>query len=151
MSVLKVTTVTDLAGLGGFTLSSGSIVANGTLKVDDININGNITGTSSYNVPSFSGQSGRFLSTDGTNLIWSNDIASGGGGGGGYGDLSNYGSHHGGVSYMGGSQAAGHNQDNYSHQHQSHCAWGAGGNGSQFSNRGARGREGVVVVYEYYG
>ena len=274
MSVLKVTTVTDLAGLGGFTLSSGSIVANGTLKVDDININGNITGTSSYNVPSFSGQSGRFLSTDGTNLIWSNDIASGGGGGagfrsmqvftsngtwnkpsgcgsikihvvgaggggsgkcesggaggfservldatnissvsvtignpgggtnysgcggsgnsssfgsyatssggtgancrqqhaggvggngsggthnayggggGGYGDWSNYGSHHGGVSYMGGSQAAGHNQDNYSPQHQSHCAWGAGGNGSQFSNRGARGREGVVVVYEYYG
>ena len=74
-----------------------------------------------------------------------------GGGGGGYGDWSNYGSHHGGVSYMGGSQAAGHNQDNYSHQHQSHCAWGAGGNGSQFSNRGARGREGVVVVYEYYG
>ena len=29
--------------------------------------------------------------------------------------------------------------------------WGAGGNGSQFSNRGARGREGVVVVHEFYG
>ena len=242
MSVLKVTTVTDLAGLGGFTLSSGSIVANGTLKVSNININGNITGTSSYNVPSFSGQSGRFLSTDGSSLIWSNDIASGGGGGAGFrsmqvftsngtwskpagvgsikiqvvgaggggsgkceaggaggfservldatnissvsvtignpgggtnysgcgggGNSSSFGSyatssggtgancrqqHAGGVSYMGGSQAAGHNQDNYSHQHQSHCAWGAGGNGSQFSNRGARGREGVVVVYEYYG
>ena len=274
MSVLKVTTVTDLAGLGGFTLSSGSITANGTLKVNNININGTITGNSPYNIPSMSGQSGRFLSTNGTNLLWSTDIASGsgggagfrsmqvftsngtwskpngvgsikvqvvgaggggsgkcesggaggfservldvtnmssvsvtignpgggtnysgcggngnsssfgsyatcsggtgancrqqhaggvggngsggthnayGGGGGGYGDWSNYGSHHGGVSYMGGSQAAGHNQDNYSHQHQSHCAWGAGGNGSQFSNRGARGREGVVVVYEYYG
>ena len=82
MSVLKVTTVTDLAGLGGFTLSSGSITANGTLKVSNININGNITGSSSYNIPSMSGQSGRFLSTDGTNLTWSTDISGGGGGGG---------------------------------------------------------------------
>ncbi len=31
------------------------------------------------------------------------------------------------------------------------AAWGAGGNGSQHSNRGARGREGVVVVHEFYG
>ena len=274
MSVLKVTTVTDLAGLGGFTLSSGSIVANGTLKVDDININGNITGTSSYNVPSFSGQSGRFLSTDGTNLIWSNDIASGGGGGagfrsmqvftsngtwnkpsgcgsikihvvgaggggsgkcesggaggfservldatnissvsvtignpgggtnysgcGGSGNTSSFGSycsagggtgancrqshaggvggngsggtlniyggggnghgsywafgnHTAGASFIGGTQPSSHQQDNYAHRHQSHAAWGAGGNGAQFGNRGARGREGVVVVYEYYG
>ena len=274
MSVLKVTTVTDLAGLGGFTLSSGSITANGTLKVNNININGSITGNSSYNIPSFSGQSGKFLSTDGTNLTWSTEIGSGGGGGagfrsmqvftsngtwskpsgvgsikvhvigaggggsgqceaggaggfservldatnissvsvtignpgggtnysgcggngntssfgsycsgsggtgancrqgraggvggngsggnhnayggggGGYGDWSNYGSHNGGVSYMGGSQPSSHQQDNYAHRHQSHCAWGAGGNGAQFGNRGARGREGVVVVYEYYG
>tara|TARA_B100001996_G_scaffold3679_1_gene3140 strand:+ start:751 stop:1575 length:825 start_codon:yes stop_codon:yes gene_type:complete len=274
MSVLKVTTVTDLAGLGGFTLSSGSIVANGTLKVNNININGSITGNSSYNIPSFSGQSGNFLSTDGENLVWSSEISSGGGGGAGfrsmqvftsngtwnkpsgcgsikvhvvgaggggsgkcesggaggfservldatnissvsvtignpgggtnysgcggngntssfgsycsgsggtgancrsqhcggvggngsggthnayggggcgYGDWSNYGSHTAGVSYMGGSQPSSHQQDNYAHRHQSHCAWGAGGNGSQFSNRGARGREGVVVVYEYYG
>ena len=84
MSVLKVTTVTDLAGLGGFTLSSGSITANGTLKVNNININGSITGNSSYNIPSFSGQSGKFLSTDGTNLTWSTEIGSGGGGGAGF-------------------------------------------------------------------
>ena len=43
-----------------------------------------------------------------------------------------------------------HTTSNYSHRHQSHAAWGAGGNGSMHGNRGARGREGVVVVYEYY-
>ena len=75
MSVLKVTGVTDLAGLGGFTLSSGSITCNGTLRVTDININGTITGSSNYNIPSFSGQSGQFLSTNGTNLIWSSEIS----------------------------------------------------------------------------
>ena len=84
MSVLKVSKVTDLAGLGGFTLTSGSITANGTLKVTNININGSITGSSSYNIPSFSGQSGNFLSTDGENLVWSSDISSGGGGGAGF-------------------------------------------------------------------
>ena len=83
MSVLKVTGVTDLAGLGGFTLSSGSITANGTLKVNDININGSISGNSKYNIPSFSGQSGQFLSTNGTDLVWSSEISSGGGGGAG--------------------------------------------------------------------
>ena len=29
---------------------------------------------------------------------------------------------------------------NYSHRHQSHAAWGSGGNGLQHGNRGARGR-----------
>jgi ribosomal protein L15 len=55
------------------------------------------------------------------------------------------------VSYFGGSQPSSHRQSNYSHRHQSHCAWGAGGNGSQHGNRGARGREGCVVVHEFYG
>tara|TARA_R100000152_G_C6746861_1_gene170422 strand:+ start:210 stop:1034 length:825 start_codon:yes stop_codon:yes gene_type:complete len=274
MSVLKVTGVTDLAGLGGFTLSSGSITCNGTLRVTDININGTITGSSNYNIPSFSGQSGQFLSTNGTNLIWSSEITGGGsggagfrsmqvwtsngtwyrpsdvksikvqvvgaggggsgkcesggaggfservidvsnvssvgvsvgnpgggtsyagcggngngssfggycsasagigancsqqhaggyggngsggnmnaygGGGNGYGNWSKYGNYTSGASYMGGSQPASHQQQDYSHRHQSHCAWGAGGNGAREGTRGARGREGVVVVYEYYG
>ncbi len=51
MSVLKVTEVRDLAGI-------------------DININGNISGSSNYIVPSLSGQSGRFLTTNGTSMSW---------------------------------------------------------------------------------
>ena len=273
MSVLKVSSVTDISGLGGFTFSSGSITANGTLKVNNINVNGDITGSSNYNVPSLSGQSGRFLSNDGTNLTWSTEFEGGGGGAGfrsmqvwtssgtwsrpnncksiqvvvigaggggsgkcesagaggmsrrvidvtntssvsvtvgnpgggtnyagcggngnsssfggycsasggvgancdrqhnggyggngsggdlnvyggggnGYGNWASYGNHAAGASYFGSSQPSSHNQGNYSHRHQSHCAWGAGGNGSQFGDRGARGREGIVVVYEYYG
>jgi len=269
MSVLKVTSIKDQVGLSGFTLSSGSISAQGTLKVTDININGNVTGSSNYIIPSMSGQSGRFLSTNGQNLQWADvttasgfrsmqvwtsngtwsrpsgvrsirvqvvgaggggsghcesagaggfsemtiDVtnvssvsvtvgspgggtnyagcggngngssfggycsASGGigancstqhaggyggngsggslniygGGGNGHGSHHSYGNHQGGASYMGGSQPSSHNQVNYSHTHETHCAWGAGGNGSQHGNRGARGREGVVVVYEYYG
>ena len=82
MSVLKVSRCTDISGLGGVTLSSGSITCNGTLRVTNININGSISGSSPYNIPSFSGQSGKFLSTNGTNLIWSSEIQSGGGGAG---------------------------------------------------------------------
>jgi hypothetical protein len=74
-----------------------------------------------------------------------------GGGGVGHGSNYSYGTHSAGNSYMGGSQASSHGQSNYSHQHQSHCAWGAGGNGAQHSNRGASGRQGVVVVQEFYG
>ena len=66
MSVLKVTEVRDLAGIGGFSFSSGSVTALGTLKVDDININGSVSGSSNYNVPSLS--SGNFLTTNGTSL-----------------------------------------------------------------------------------
>jgi hypothetical protein len=68
MSVLKVTTVKDPSGVGGFTLNSGSITANGELKVTNLNINGSISGSSTYVVPAFSGSGGRYLSTDGSNL-----------------------------------------------------------------------------------
>ena len=74
-----------------------------------------------------------------------------GGGGGGHGSNYSYGNHHAGTSYWGGSQPSSHGQSNYAHRHQSHCAWGAGGNGAQHGNRGARGREGVVVVHEFRG
>ena len=74
-----------------------------------------------------------------------------GGGGNGHGSHHSYGNHSSGRSYYGGGQPSSHGQSNYSHRHQSHCAWGAGGNGSQHGNRGARGREGVVVVQEFFG
>ena len=74
-----------------------------------------------------------------------------GGGGMGHGSHYSYGTHSSGNSYMGGSQPSSHGQSNYAHRHQSHCAWGAGGNGAQYGDRGARGREGVVVVQEYFG
>ena len=267
MSVLKVGNVRDLAGISGFDLSSGSITALGTLKVNNININGNISGSSNYNVPSLS--SGNFLTTNGSCMSWANlsatsgfrsmqvwtsngtwnrpsdvktievsvtgaggggsgfaesggaggtsqrviDVtnvtsqsvtvgnpgggtnysgcggsgntssfggycsASGGygancrqqhaggiggngsggnlnvygGGGNGHGSYHTYGNHSTGMSYMGGGQPSSHVQRNYAHRHQSHAAWGAGGNGAREGNRGARGREGVVIVYEYYG
>jgi len=268
MSVLKVTTVRDPSGVGGFTLNSGSITANGELKVTNLNINGSISGASTYVIPSLSGQSGKYLTNNGSNLQWEAAGAAGGfrsmqvwtsngtwsrpsgvasikvvvvgaggggsgccesagaggmservidvsntssvsvtignpgggtnyagcggngnsssfgsfcsasggygancrqqhaggiggngsggtlnvygGGGNGHGSHHSYGNHAGGSSFMGGSQPSSHRQGNYSHRHQSHAAWGAGGNGSQHGNRGARGREGVVVVYEYY-
>ena len=269
MSVLKVSEVRDLAGIGGFNLSSGSITALGTLKVNNLNINGTISGSSSYNIPSISGQSGKFLTTNGSSLSWttvsgtsgfrsmqvwtsngtwnrpsdvksikvvvvgagggvSGHCESGGaggmservvdvsnvssvtvtvgnpgggnnysgcggsgnsssfgsycsaggglgancsrqhaggyggngsggslnvygGGGNGHGSHYSYGNYSGGRSFMGGSQPGSHRQQNYAHRHQSHAAWGAGGNGARDGNRGARGREGVVVVYEFYG
>ena len=73
-----------------------------------------------------------------------------GGGGNGHGSHYSYGNHTAGSSYWGGSQPSSHRQGNYSHRHQNHCAWGAGGNGSMHGNRGARGREGAVVVHEFY-
>ena len=74
-----------------------------------------------------------------------------GGGGNGHGSHYSYGNHTAGSSYWGGSQPSSHRGSNYAHSHQSHAAWGAGGNGAQHSNRGARGREGVVVVHEFFG
>ena len=74
-----------------------------------------------------------------------------GGGGNGHGSHHSYGNHSSGRSYYGGGQPSSHGQDNYAHRHQSHAAWGAGGNGSKHGNRGARGREGVVVVQEFFG
>ena len=268
MAQLNVGAIKDLGGVGGFTFASGGITANGTLTVTDIVVDGNIAGSSAYLIPNPSGNTNKFLSTDGSNLTWGEinttagvrsmqvwtsngtwskpsgvrtimvtvtgaggggsghcesggaggtsqrqvDVtnvssvsvtvgnpgggtnysgcggngqsssfgsycsASGGygancreqhsggiggngsggslniygGGGNGHGSHYSYGNHTAGSSYYGGSQPSSHRQGNYSHRHQSHCAWGAGGNGAQHSNRGARGREGVVVVHEFY-
>ncbi len=269
MAQLNLGAIKDVGGIGGFTFSSGGITANGTLTVNDIEINGSLAGSSAYILPNPSGNTDNFVSNNGSNMTWGTlSAASGvrsmqvwtsngtwtkpsgvstimvtctgaggggsgqcesagaggtsqrqvdvanvssvsvtignpgggtnyagcggsgnassfgsycsasggtgancrqqhaggvggngsggslniyGGGGNGHGSHHSYGNHSAGCSYWGGSQPASHQQSNYSHRHQSHCAWGAGGNGSQFGNRGARGREGVVVIHEFYG
>ena len=269
MAQLKLGAIKDLGGIGGFTLSSGGVTANGTLTVNDLVIDGTVGGSSSFVLPNPSGQSGRFVTNNGSSLSWGDvnlstgirsmqvwtsngtwsrpsgvktimvtvtgaggggsgfcesggaggtaqrqvDVtnvssvsvsvgnpgggtnysgcggngntssfgsycsASGGygancrqgraggiggngsggnlnvygGGGNGHGSFHSYGSHSSGVGYFGGGQPASHNQRNYAHRPQSHAAWGAGGNGTRQNNRGARGREGVVVVHEFYG
>ena len=269
MAQLNIGAIKDLGGIGGFTFSSGGITANGNLTVTDLVVDGTISGSSNYLIPNPSGHTNKYLSTDGSNLQWTElSIAAGvrsmqvwtsngtwnrpsgvrtimvtvtgaggggsgfqesggaggtsqrqvdvtnvssvsvtvgnpgggtnysgcggngnsssfggycsasggygancrqqhsggiggngsggslnvyGGGGGGHGSHYSYGNHHAGTSYWGGSQPSSHGQSNYAHRHQSHCAWGAGGNGAQHGNRGARGREGVVVVHEFRG
>jgi len=269
MALLRVNQIQDPSGSVGFTVSNSTVSVSGTLTVNDLVVNGTITGSSSYIVPSQAGKGGSFLSTDGTNPVWSGlstragirsmqvftangtwtrpfgcknimvtcvgaggggsgyceaggaggmsqrqvDVtniasvsvtvgspgggnnysgcggngntssfgsycsASGGvgancsqqhaggyggngsggslnvhgGGGNGHGSHHSYGNYASGVSYYGGGQPAGHNQVNWSHRHELHAAWGAGGNGSRHSNRGARGREGIVVIHEYWG
>ena len=58
----------------------------------------------------------------------------------------------GGSTYFGGAGPAGHPQGgNFAHNHQGHSAPGTGGTAGYFSgHRGADGRPGIVVVYEYY-
>ena len=73
-----------------------------------------------------------------------------GGGGSGHGSHHCYANHTSGSSMYGSGQPSSHGQRDYAHRHQSHAAWGAGGNGAQHGGRGARGREGVVVVQEFY-
>ena len=70
MSTLKVANIRDLTGTGGFYLNSGTISAQGTLTVSNLVINGSISGTNTQYLPSQSGNSGKYLTTDGTNPSW---------------------------------------------------------------------------------
>jgi len=70
MSILRVTSIKDQQGLSGFNFASGAITSHGTLKITNININGTITGSSKYIIPSLTGHSGKLLTTDGANLSW---------------------------------------------------------------------------------
>ena len=269
MAQLNLGAIKDVGGIGGFTFTSSGITANGTLTVNDIEIDGTLAGSSAYILPNPSGHTDEYISTNGSALTWGTlssasgvrsmqvwtsngtwykpsgvgtimvtvtgaggggsgfcesggaggtaqrqvDVsnissvtvtvgnpgggtgysgcggsgntssfgsycsASGGygancrqqhsggiggngsggslniygGGGNGHGSHYSYASHSAGSSYWGGTQPASHQQYNYAHRHQSHCAWGAGGNGANHGNRGARAREGVVVIHEFYG
>ena len=70
MSTLKVAAIKDLSNAVGFTFSSGSVAANQTLIVNDITINGSISGNSNSYLPNQSGNSGKVLYTDGTTAYW---------------------------------------------------------------------------------
>ncbi|BCU94933.1 MAG: hypothetical protein CM15mV7_0230 [uncultured marine virus] len=51
MAQLKLGAIKDLGGIGGFTFTSSGVTANGTLTVTDIVIDGNISGSSNYILP----------------------------------------------------------------------------------------------------
>ena len=70
MAQLKLGAIKDLGGIGGFTFSSSGVTANGTLTVTDIVIDGNISGSSSYILPNPSGQSGNFVTNNGSTMSW---------------------------------------------------------------------------------
>ena len=70
MTRLTVAQVKDLNNQGGMTFSGGSITANGNLTVSNIVVNGSVSGSSGYIVPSQSGQSGAFLTTNGSTISW---------------------------------------------------------------------------------
>jgi len=72
MSTLKVTNVRDFTGTSGFTLSSGSITGTGRLVVNNLVVNGTISGSTTSFLPSQSGQNGRVLGTNGTSPLWQN-------------------------------------------------------------------------------
>ena len=147
-------TVTGAGGGGSGFQESGGAGGTSQRQVDVTNVSsvsvtvGNPGGGTNYSGCGGNGNSssfGGYCSASGGSLnVY-------GGGGGGHGSHYSYGNHHAGTSYWGGSQPSSHGQSNYAHRHQSHAAWGAGGNGAQHGNRGARGREGVVVVHEFRG
>ena len=45
MAQLKLGAIKDLGGIGGFTLTSGGVTANGTLTVNDLVIDGTMGGS----------------------------------------------------------------------------------------------------------
>ena len=70
MAQLKLGAIKDLGGIGGFTLTSGGVTANGTLTVNDLVIDGTMGGSSSFVLPNPSGQSGRFVTNNGPSMSW---------------------------------------------------------------------------------
>ena len=70
MAQLNVGAIKDLGGIGGFTLSSGGVTANGTLNVTNLKVDGTISGSSAYLIPNPSGNTNKMLSNNGSNLTW---------------------------------------------------------------------------------
>ena len=70
MSTLKVQNIRDYTGTSGFTLSSGSLSTVGRLIVNNMVINGTMSGSTVSILPSQTGNSGRILTTTGSNPQW---------------------------------------------------------------------------------
>jgi hypothetical protein len=70
MSTLKVQNIRDYTGSSGFTLSSGSLTAVGRLIVNNMVINGTMSGSTPAILPSQTGNSGRILTTTGSTPQW---------------------------------------------------------------------------------
>ena len=143
--------VIDVANVGSVTVTIGN--PGGGTSYSGCGGNGNTSSFGSY--CSASGGTGANCRQQHAGGIGGNGSGGNlniyGGGGNGHGSYWSFGNHTAGASFIGGTQPASHQQNNYAHQHQSHAAWGAGGNGAGYSNRGARGRDGVVIVQEFFG
>ena len=70
MAQLNLGAIKDVGGIGGFTFTSSGITANGTLTVNDIEIDGNLAGSSAYILPNPSGHTDEYISTNGSALTW---------------------------------------------------------------------------------
>ena len=68
MSLLKVSSISDLTDTGGFQLSNGGITATLPLVVGNLVVNGAIIGESAHIIPKQGGNAGRLLQTDGSSL-----------------------------------------------------------------------------------
>ena len=69
MSTIKVTNIRDYTGTSGFNLSSAAITTVGRLIVNNLVVNGTITGTPNL-LPAQTGNAGRILRTDGSSSSW---------------------------------------------------------------------------------
>ena len=77
MSTLRVTNVRDYSGTSGFTLSSGALTTTGRLIVNNLVVNGTISGSTAQFIPSQSGQSNKNLGTNGSSTLWQQAAAVG--------------------------------------------------------------------------
>jgi hypothetical protein len=76
MSTIRVTNLRDVNGNNGLVLNGGAVSVPGTLAVsgtatcNNLQVNGTLSGLSNQLIPSQTGNSGRFLTTDGSSPSW---------------------------------------------------------------------------------
>ena len=70
MSQIKIASIRDLTDAAGFSFSGGGITAVGTLTVSNLIVNGQIQGQSAYVIPPQAGNSGKYLQSTGSGMVW---------------------------------------------------------------------------------